>query len=224
MYQGLFITGTDTNVGKTVVSAALLHRYRHIALTYWKPIQTGIEQDNDTKTVSQLLDQSSTNQMITIWDQGYRLLTPVSPHLAAQRAGVEISIASLLKMLDDRSNNETYIIEGAGGTLVPLNEDTLMIDLISKLGLPVVIVARSGLGTINHTLLTIEALRQRQLEIAAVIMCGSPNPENRQAIEHYGQVEVVGEMPTWDSLTATRLATWATQELDKNSSLEKYLI
>ena len=223
MYRGLFITGTDTNVGKTVVSAALLHRYRHIALTYWKPIQTGIEQDDDTKTVSALLDLPSIHN-ITILDQGYRLSTPVSPHLAAQQAGVEICLARLLKQLDDRSSQATYLIEGAGGLLVPLNKDALMVDLIARLGLAVVIVARSGLGTINHTLLTIEALRQRQLEIAAVIMCGIANPENRQAIEHYGQVKVVGEMPIWASLTAPRLATWATQELDKESSLEKYLI
>jgi dethiobiotin synthetase len=192
--RGLFVTGTDTGVGKTVLSAALMLRYPQAS--YWKPIQTGT--DDDTAEVRRL----SGGRVI---DAGIRLPDPVSPHLAAQR--VEMSID--LEVLVTQVRSTSVIVEGAGGVLVPVNNSQTMADLMVLLGLPVIVAARSTLGTINHTLLTIEALRARALRVAGVVMIGDSNPDNRAAIEHYGNVAVVGEMPRLEPLTLESLRTWA---------------
>jgi len=187
--RGLFVTGTDTGVGKTVLSAALMLRYP--GACYWKPIQTG--PDDDTREVGRL----SGGQVL---DEGIRHPDPVSPHLSYNR----IDLRSLLPKRD-----AVYIVEGAGGVLVPVNESQTMVDLMVLLNLPVVVAARTTLGTINHTLLTLEALRARSLKIAGVVMIGKPNPDNRAAIERYGCVPVLGEMPWFDSLTRNGLRRWA---------------
>ena len=192
--RGVFVTGTDTGVGKTVLSAALVLRYPEAV--YWKPIQTG--SDDDTAEVHRL----SGGRVI---DQGIRLPDPVSPHLAAQRAGVVIN----LDALQSRESNRAVIVEGAGGVLVPVNASQVMADLMAKLGLSILVAARTTLGTINHTLLTIEALRARSLKIAGVVMIGDRNPDNRAAIERYGKVPVLAQMPHFDLLTPECLRKWA---------------
>ena len=198
MLRGLFVTGTGTGVGKTVVSAALLHRFARVpALRYWKPVQTGIEQDDDTADV-QRLSGSAPGRVL---DEGVRLPRPLSPHLSASLAGTSISLAPLMDLAWSRDDTTHWIVEGAGGVLVPLNEHDLMVDLITVLGLPVVVAARSGLGTINHTLLTVEALRARAVPIAGIVMVGEPNADNRIAIETRAHVTVVGELPHLDPLT-----------------------
>jgi dethiobiotin synthetase len=218
MRRGLFVTGTDTNVGKTVVSAALFHRYRpEVSLCYWKPVQTGIEQDDDTATVRALGECADGE----IFDQGVRLPRPVSPHLAARWAGRRITVAALLALWESAPVPVRWIVEGAGGVLVPLNEGELMVDLMRALHLPALIVARSTLGTINHTLLTVEALRHRAIPIAGVVMVGPPNPENRRAIEEYGGVPVLGEMPWFEPLTPEGLRTWAQAGLDPDGRLRE---
>lgn len=233
MLRGLFVTGTDTNVGKTVVSAALLTRYRGEApLRYWKPIQTGIGNrgsaiagDDDTAEVARLSRATDAE----IVNRGVRLRDPVSPHLAAERAGTRITVQSVIATLSDidatgspvadpRSLHR-WIIEGAGGALVPINERETMADLISALDLPVVVAARSGLGTINHTLMTLETLRRRMLRVAGVVMVGEPNDENRLAIEKYGAAEVLGQMPYFDPLTPLAVEQWARAELDPQGVL-----
>jgi len=216
MRRGVFVTGTDTNVGKTVVAAALFHRYRHeVSLCYWKPVQTGIEQDDDTTTV-RTLGMCAEHE---VFDQGVRLPRPVSPHLAARWAGVCIAVSSLQKLWESASSGVGWIVEGAGGVLVPLNETELMVDVMRALALPVLIAARSTLGTINHTLLTVEALRHRSIPIMGVVMIGPPDRENRRAIETYGEVAVLGEMPIFDPLTAEALRAWALTELDPEGRL-----
>ena len=211
MRRGLFITGTDTGVGKTVTSAALLLRYRSAApLRYWKPVQTGIEQDDDTREVQRLTGCQAAD--------GLRLRHPVSPHLAARRSGVTIETGDLLRMLPAESG-DAWIVEGAGGVLVPLNDRDLMIDLMQALALPVVVVARSSLGTINHTLLTLEALRARSLPIAGVVISGPRNPDNREAIERYGRIAVIGELPPLSPLDAATLGPWAGEHLDPQGRL-----
>jgi dethiobiotin synthase len=187
--RGLFVTGTDTNVGKTVLSAALMVRYPQAC--YWKPIQTGL--DDDTREVGRLSGGE-------VWDEGIRHPDPVSPHLAHKR----IDLRSILP-----SRGGTYIVEGAGGVLVPVNESETMADLMVLLGLPVILAARTTLGTINHTVLTLEALRARSLTIAGVVMIGDPNSDNSAAIEKYGRVKVIAEMPRFDPLTPESLRTWA---------------
>jgi dethiobiotin synthase len=206
---GLFVTGTGTGVGKTVAAAALMHRFRGTgALRYWKPIQTGIEIDDDTATVRNLGACSAEE----IFDEGVRLPKPVSPHLAAQWAGTRIELGQLGGLVPD--DDTTWIVEGAGGLLVPLNETQTMADWIAYLALPVLVVARSGLGTINHTLLTLEGLRARSLRVAGVMMIGEPNADNRAAIEKYGRVPVVGEMPLLRPLDPGSLGAWSVTHLD----------
>jgi dethiobiotin synthetase len=214
--RGLFVTGTDTGVGKTVVSAALMHHLRrHVAATYWKPIQTGIEQDDDTAVVRSLgacADHEVRNE-------GVRLERPVSPHLAARLAEVRIELASLKIPTTGGLLSTRWVVEGAGGVLVPINESDLMIDLMKTLELPVVVVARSGLGTINHTMLTLEALRVRRLDVVGVVMVGDRNGENRAAIESYGRASVLGELPRLSDVTAPALAAWAASELDRDGRM-----
>jgi len=213
MHRGIFVTGTDTNVGKTVVSAAVMIRYRGEApLKYWKPVQTGIEHDDDAREVARLAG------MPAIHDRGVRLPHPVSPHLAARLAGTRITVQSLLEHVNGEAGTR-WIVEGAGGVLVPINELETMADLIGALDLPVLIAARSSLGTINHTLMTIEALRRRMLRVAGVVMVGEPNHENRLAIEKYGAAEVIAEMPRFDPLTPEALERWVKTEFDRNGVL-----
>jgi len=176
----IFITGTDTGIGKTVVSAWLC---LHLHAAYWKPIQSGLDGETDTQTVARLSGAP-------VFPEAYRLPEPLSPHLAATRAGLEIDVETI-----EAPNAPRLIVEGAGGLLVPLDGRRCMADLIALLGLPVLVVARSGLGTINHTCLTLEALRARKLPTLGVVMVGDPNRENRAAIERYGRVPVLDELP-----------------------------
>jgi len=192
--RGVFVTGTDTGVGKTVVSAALLRRFGGLGrLRYWKPIQTGIEQDDDTAEVMRLAGEGGGSPAVGV------------------------------RLLPDDAAASSWIVEGAGGALVPLNESEMMTDLMTRLALPVVVAARSGLGTINHTLLTIEALRRRGLRVAGVVMVGEPNDENRKAIVRYGGVEVLGEMPPIAPLTPEHLDAWAAAGLDAAGRLRELL-
>lgn len=219
--RGLFVTGTDTGIGKTVSCAALMHRYRgHVPLRYWKPIQTGIEQDDDTAEVRRLGDC----QLREIFSRGIRLPLPLSPHLSAKRSGQVINIRSVASSISPaEANGSAWIVEGAGGAFVPINDNELMIDLMALLGLPVLIVARTTLGTINHTLLTIGALRARQLTIAGVMMIGERNSDNRAAIESYGTVRVHCQMPMFPQLTPEALGRWAKTELDPYGQLLEFL-
>jgi len=207
-----------------VVSAALVHRYRHLPIKYWKPIQTGIEQDDDSAEV-QRLSGCRQGRVLEVLNEGIRLPRPVSPHLAAKLGGTFISIEPLISLAASTSGSG-WIVEGAGGVLVPINERHLLIDLIRGLGLPAVVVSRSGLGTINHTLLTIEALGRRHVPIAGVVMVGPPDDisrENRLAIEQYGGVAVLGEMPILNPLTEDRLRGWAETSLDAEGRLTDLL-
>lgn len=218
--RGLFITGTDTGIGKTVVAAALIHRFRdELSLCYWKPIQTGIELDDDTSVV-QMLGQCSDSE---IFASGVRLPRPLSPHLAARLAGERIDRERLAQMAEARPCDSAWLVEGAGGALVPISDAHRMTDLMSRLGLGVLVVARSTLGTINHTLLTLEALRNRTLRIAGVVMVGPPNSDNRDAIKQFGDVSIVAEMPFFASLTPEVLCAWARIGMDPAGLLKEFL-
>jgi len=220
MRRGLFVTGTDTGVGKTVLCAALLHRYRHLApVRYWKPVQTGIEQDDDTAEVRCLAAASDAE----ILNEGVRLKHPVSPHLAARLADDPISLLHLYRMLPKEADS-IWIVEGAGGALVPLNNADSMTDLIAMLELPVLVAARSGLGTINHTRLTVEALRARSLFVAGVVLIGEPNADNAEAIEHYGKVPVIAQMPRFEPLTPQTLGEWSKTHFDAAGHLERLVM
>ncbi|HET6144391.1 MAG TPA: dethiobiotin synthase [Candidatus Acidoferrales bacterium] len=184
--SGYFVTGTDTNVGKTVLSALLVAA---LDAFYWKPIQTGAVEGTDRDSVLRWAEVSENRLPL----EAYRFDPPVSPHLAARLARTEIEMKRIL--LPSAPDAAKWIVEGAGGVLVPINERELMCDVMLRIGLPVVITARTALGTINHTLLTLSALRSAQARICGVVTIGDENVENRRAIEHYGAVRVVGHVP-----------------------------
>jgi dethiobiotin synthase len=192
--QGFFVTGTDTDVGKTVVSAWLVAR---LGANYWKPVQAGNHPETDSAIVRRLTEVSPER----ILPEAYVLPEPIAPHEAARRAGVAIDMQKLVPPPGDRP----LVVEGAGGVLVPLTDRAFVIDLARELELPVVLVTRSTIGTINHTLLSLEAIRRRGIPLAGVVMNGPETPHNRAAIERYGKVEVIAEFPWLDPLTPATL-------------------
>jgi len=203
MPSRFFITGTDTGVGKTVVSAMLCAA---LDAFYWKPIQTGAREGTDRRTVMRLagIAKARTFPEVYLFDP------PVSPHLAAQWAGVRIDLRRIV--LPAISRDDNLIAEGAGGAFVPVNRRQLMTDVMKRVKLPVILVARTALGTINHTLLSLAALRSAKLDVRAVIMVGKPNEDNRKAIERYGSVSVAGTLPMLARLSrASLVRTWRTR-------------
>jgi len=196
MPNRFFITGTDTNMGKTLVSALLCAALDAI---YWKPIQTGTREGTDRGTVMRLAGLSRDRTI----PEAYRFAPPVSPHLAARRAGMRIELKNI--RMPRLAAREKLIVEGAGGALVPINDSQLMTHLMKHLRLPVLLVSRTSLGTINHTLLSIAALRAARLDLRGVIMSGAPNLENRRAIEHYGNVQVIGTLPLMKKMNRATL-------------------
>jgi dethiobiotin synthase len=183
---GYFVTGTDTNVGKTVLSALLVAA---LDAAYWKPVQTGSDEGTDRESVRAWAEVSE--DLLPL--ERYRFCPPVSPHLASREAGVRIGLEEF--ELPCAAADRKWIVEGAGGAMVPLNERDLMLDLMRQIGFPVIVAARTALGTINHTLLTLSALRNARLPIHGVVLIGDENIENRRAIEHYGNVRVTGHIP-----------------------------
>jgi dethiobiotin synthase len=183
---GFFVTGTDTNVGKTVLSALLVAA---LDAVYWKPIQTGATEGTDRDSVRAWSEATEDR----LPSERYRFDPPVSPHLAAREAGARIALDEI--NLPANRAGRKWIVEGAGGVMVPINESELMRDLIRRIGFPAIIAARTALGTINHTLLTVAALREAHLPICGVALIGDENTENRLAIEQYGNVRVVGRIP-----------------------------
>ncbi|HZP10035.1 dethiobiotin synthase [Methyloceanibacter sp.] len=192
--EGFFITGTDTDVGKTLVSAWLM---THLDANYWKPVQAGVDPETDSATVRRLAEIPPER----ILPEAYVLEEAIAPHEAARRAGIEIQMAKLVPPSTDRP----LVAEGAGGLLVPLNNEAYMADLAIDLHLPVILVARSTLGTINHTLLSLESIRRRGLALAGVVINGPETPHNRAAIERYGKVAVIAEIPWLDEVNRSTL-------------------
>lgn len=193
---GYFVTGTDTNVGKTVLSALLVAALNG---AYWKPVQTGAIEGTDRESVRRWTEAEDDR----LPPERFRFDPPVSPHLAAREAGITIALAAF--EFPPAPADRKWIVEGAGGAMVPLNERELMRDLMRRIGLPVLVAARTSLGTINHTLLTLAALREARLPICGVALIGDENAENRRAIEHYGHVRVIGRIPILNQINRAAL-------------------
>tara|TARA_R110002124_G_scaffold270267_1_gene438682 strand:- start:7081 stop:7713 length:633 start_codon:yes stop_codon:yes gene_type:complete len=203
----IIVTGTDTEVGKTVFSAALAGA---LDASYWKPIQAGLEPESDAQRVVEL----SGIQQSRILTEAYRLLTPCSPHRAAEIDGVTIDPARLVLPKIDGA----LVIEGAGGVLVPVTRDLLFVDLFSAWACPAVLVARTSLGTINHSLLSIEALKRRNVPIIGVAFVGNPQPDTETTIAEVGRVRNLGRLPLLDTLNKASLAA----AFSMNFSLEDF--
>lgn len=191
----IFVTGTDTGVGKTLVSAILT---LGLNAGYWKPIQCGIAPQTDSEWVKQITGLSHHH----FFPEAYKLTQPLSPHAAALHENIKIDLRAIVEPDFKQSH---LIMEGAGGVLVPLNENDFMIDLIAKLQVPVLVVARSSLGTINHTLLTLQALRARAIPILGIVLNGLKNESNRKAIMNYGQVDIIAELEPISHITVDSL-------------------
>lgn len=192
---GFIVTGTDTDVGKTVFAAGLAGL---LGGWYWKPVQAGLDGGTDAARVADLsgLPQGR------ILPEAYRLATPCSPHRAAQIDGIVIDPARLALPAQ-----RPLVVEGAGGALVPLTRDWLMADQFALWGLPVIIVARTALGTINHSLMTLEALRARRVAVHGIAFVGEGNEDSEQTICLIGQVPRLGRLDWLGGLDAGALRT-----------------
>ncbi|MEJ5994923.1 dethiobiotin synthase [Pedobacter sp. Du54] len=184
MNESYFITGIGTGIGKTIASAVLTEKLK---ADYWKPIQAGDLDQSDSLMVKSLLS----NSVSTIHPEQYRLNHPLSPHLAAKLDGLSIN----LKEFKLPNTENKLIIEGAGGLMVPLNEEDLILDLIKELNLQVIVVSKNYLGSINHTLLTVNTLKQNQISIKGIIFNGEVNEESERYILKYGNIKTLGRIP-----------------------------
>ena len=198
----IVVTGTDTDVGKTVFAAALTVA---LGAHYWKPVQAGLADGSDAGTVARLGVPPE-----RVLPEAYRLTTPCSPHRAAAIDGVTIDPARLALPVVDGP----LVVEGAGGVLVPLADDLLYADMFARWGAPVVLVARTALGTINHGLLSIEALRRRGVSILGVAFVGEPVEDSEATIARIGRVRRIGRLPRIDPLDAGTLAAAIDAHLD----------
>lgn len=194
--MSFIVTGTDTDVGKTVVAAGLVAA---LGMRYWKPVQSGLDPDGDAERVMELagIDRSR------IVPEVYKFPVPASPHLSARIAG-EVIDPSRLCLTSDKARG--VIIEGAGGVMVPINEQLLFIDIFKDWKLPAILCARNSVGTINHTLLTIEKLKRYNIPLIGVIYSGSPyNTENQRIIEHFSGTKSLGILPVISPINAVAL-------------------
>ncbi|WKK65287.1 dethiobiotin synthase [Lutimonas zeaxanthinifaciens] len=192
-----FITGIGTDVGKTVASAIVTEA---LEADYWKPVQAGELQRTDTHSVMDLLSNSNSKAH----DHSYALKTPMSPHAAAEIDKIEIDID---KIIEPKTENH-LVIEGAGGLLVPLNSQDTIIDLIKK-EYKIILVSRHYLGSINHTLLSINELRRRGLTISGIIFNGNEHPTTEHIIKEIGKVEVIGRINEENVLNKTVIKRYA---------------
>lgn len=190
MNNTYFITGIGTGIGKTIVSAILTEKLK---ADYWKPIQSGDLEISDSLFVKHLISPH-----LTIHPEHYRLSQPLSPHLSARLDGINIKIESIKRPQTDNH----LVIEGAGGVMVPLNEEQLVLDLIKSLQAKVIVVSQNYLGSINHTLLTLEILKVHQIAVEGLIFNGIENIESEQYIANYSKIKVLGRIPKMSIIDA----------------------
>lgn len=190
----IVVTGTDTGIGKTVFSAGLVD---FLGADYWKPVQAGLDDETDSEMVARLAEIGGDR----VHAEAYRLAMPASPHRAAASEGIAIDVPRLAPPETLRP----LVIEGAGGVLVPLTQAASFADVFARWGFPVVLCARTALGTINHTLLSLEALRHRAVPVFGVAFIGEAEPETEQAIAAIGRVRILGRLPPLRPLTSETL-------------------
>ncbi|RVC81600.1 ATP-dependent dethiobiotin synthetase BioD [Mesorhizobium sp. M4A.F.Ca.ET.022.05.2.1] len=194
MTQRIVITGTDTGIGKTVFAAGLAGLLDGF---YWKPVQSGLDGETDSEVVARLAGLPPER----VLPEAYRLKSPLSPHRSAEIDGVAIKAADLTFPVLPTP----LVIEGAGGLMVPLNRRTKFIDIFAEWRLPVILCARTALGTINHTLLSIEALRARSIPLIGVAFIGEEVADTQRTIVEFGGVPQLGRLPHLDALTGETL-------------------
>jgi dethiobiotin synthetase len=196
------VTGTDTGVGKTLFSAALTNALNGY---YWKPVQSGLEEETDSEAVVRLGVPSA-----RVLPEAYRLRTPASPHLSARLDGITIDAARLVLPETDAP----LVIEGAGGLLVPLTDRLLFADLFARWQVPVILCARTALGTINHSLLSLEALRNRGILIFGIAFIGDENVETQRIIVEISGARSLGRLPHLSNVTPSTLGQAFAEHFD----------
>lgn len=196
MTEVFIVSGTDTGIGKTVFAAALTSALKGY---YWKPVQAGLSGETDARIVARLSGAHPDH----ILPEAYRLALAASPHLAAEREGIAISAECLAVP----NVSGPLIIEGAGGLLVPLSRELLQIDLFSSWKAPVILCASTRLGTINHTLLSVEALKRRGIAILGIAFLGDENADSERTISEMGSVRRLGRLPLLAQLDKHTLDT-----------------
>ncbi|GAB3500355.1 dethiobiotin synthase [Spirosoma knui] len=194
----LIVAGISTEIGKTVASAVLVEALK---ADYWKPVQSGALEDSDTETIRQL----TTNPVSRFHSEAYRLTAPLSPHAAAELDGVTIELDKITLPQTDN----TLVIELAGGLLVPLNNHDLNIDLVQRLNLPIVLVSKNYLGSINHTLLSVEACRTRNITILGILFNGPTVPATETFILNYTGLPCLGQIKQEESITKEVISQYA---------------
>lgn len=194
MKKRYFITGIGTGVGKTVTSAAITEKLK---ADYWKPIQSGDLEQSDSLAIKSLI----ANKQTVIHPERYRLNQPLSPHLSAKIDGIDM----LLSDFELPHTDNHLIVEGAGGLMVPINNNHLIIDLIKHLALEVILVSQNYLGSINHTLLSIAMLKNAGIELAGIIFCGEKNEESERYILTYSNAKLLGNIPQLSTLNASQI-------------------
>jgi dethiobiotin synthetase len=190
----VYVTGTDTGIGKTVFAAGLAS---FLGATYWKPVQAGLEDETDSQIAIRLGGLPGKR----ILPEAYRLRTPASPHLAAALDGIEIDPMRLAMP----KVAGPLVIEGAGGLMVPLTRRAMLIDVFARWRLPTVLCARTRLGTINHTLLSLSALRTRGVPVLGVAFIGDAEPETEKIISSIGNIRILGRLPWIEPLNPPKL-------------------
>ena len=202
----LIICGTDTDVGKTLISSFFV---RGLKSFYWKPIQSGIETETDSQSILRL----SGIKKEKILKEAYIFEKPVSPHWAAEIDGKKIDI----NLLNLPKIDGSIVIETAGGLMVPITRNFLQIDQIRKWNLPVIIVCRSSLGTLNHTLLTIEALKKRNIKILGLIINGEKHLDNPKTLREFSKLPIIAEFPRLNNIDKNNLdRLWKELNIEKN--------
>ena len=200
------ICGTDTDVGKTLISSFFV---RGLKSFYWKPIQSGIETETDSQSILRL----SGIKKEKILKEAYIFEKPVSPHWAAEIDGKKIDI----NLLNLPKIDGSIVIETAGGLMVPITRNFLQIDQIRKWNLPVIIVCRSSLGTLNHTLLTIEALKKRNIKILGLIINGEKHFDNPKTLREFSKLPIIAEFPRLNNIDKNNLdRLWKELNIEKN--------
>ncbi len=199
----IVITGSDTDIGKTTFSAALMLGLDAAGARpyYWKPIQSGITGGVDTKAIQNYTELPNERFL----PEKYIFSTTLSPHRSAEIDNTKINVDDLNNQDNIPECDGTLIIEGAGGLMVPLTRDALQIDLYKEWQIPVVLCVRTGLGTINHTLLSIEALKKRNIPLKGLVFIGDENTDNVETIAAFSKARVLGIMPRLEQLTRNNL-------------------
>lgn len=203
MSNRLIITGTDTDIGKTLFSAALMLGLETARQKphYWKPLQSGITDGVDTKTVQDLTHLPDER----FFSERYIFSEPLSPHRAAELDNTHVDMDDLRDQSKIPQCEGTLIIEGAGGLMVPITRQNLQINLFKDWKIPLVLCARSGLGTINHTLLSLEAIWERGIPLKGIVFIGEENLDNIRTIAEFSKVKILGHMPIMDEPDDTAL-------------------